>query len=70
MKREPVDSSNIVSVGYDSRKEILEVEFSSGGIYQYRNVPIVVHKKFMDSSSLGIFLSEEIKGRYRYKKIN
>ena len=38
MDRQSVSSSNIVSVGYDPTSETLEVEFQSGGVYQYYNV--------------------------------
>ncbi len=35
MKREPVESSMIASIGYDANAETLEVEFNAGGLYQY-----------------------------------
>lgn len=38
MKREGMKSSNIVEMGYDKEKQILEVVFKSGGTYQYLNV--------------------------------
>ena len=38
MEREPVVSSNVISVGYDDASETLEVEFKNG-VYQYYNVP-------------------------------
>ena len=31
MERQPVDSSNLASVGYDSNSEVLEVEFRKSG---------------------------------------
>lgn len=39
MDRETVQSSNIASVGYDLSSSTLEIEFKSGGIYQYSGVP-------------------------------
>lgn len=39
MNRNPVSSSNVKSVGYDSESSRLEVEFHHGGIYQYYGVP-------------------------------
>ncbi len=38
MDRTSVTSSNIRSIGYDPRSKILEVEFTSGDIYQYFNI--------------------------------
>ncbi len=39
MQREPVQSSNIRSVGYDLDEQLLEIEFENGNIYQYFAVP-------------------------------
>ena len=39
MIRDPVSSSNIASIGYDSDSETLEIEFTNGSIYQYFNLP-------------------------------
>ena len=38
MKRQSVESSNLASVGYDEEKQILEVQFKHGGVYQYFEV--------------------------------
>ncbi len=38
MERFPVQSSNIKSIGYDSDRQTLELEFANGGVYQYFNV--------------------------------
>jgi len=35
MNRQTVSSSNIHSIGYDVKFQILEIEFQDGGIYQY-----------------------------------
>ena len=47
MKHMKVDSSDIVSVGYDSDVKILEVIFYGGPTYQNANVPINVYEKMM-----------------------
>jgi hypothetical protein len=39
MERHSVTSSNVKSIGYDASSSTLEVEFNSGGIYQYYSVP-------------------------------
>jgi hypothetical protein len=53
MDREAVDSSTILSIGYDKATETLEVEFKNGGVYQYYNVPDPVYEQLMQSSSKG-----------------
>ncbi len=70
MQRISVNSTDINSIGYDSQSAILEVEFNSGGVYQYFDVPSHLHEAFMNASSHGKFLNENIKYNYRYQKIN
>jgi hypothetical protein len=69
MYRTPVTSSNIQSIGYDAPSAVLEVEFTSGDVYQYFNVPEHVHQQFMNASSHGEFLADNIRYNYRYQKI-
>lgn len=69
MNRSPVSSSNILSIGYNSQLAILEVEFTSGDVYQYFNVPKHLHHGLMNASSKGQFLNDYIKYSYRYQKI-
>lgn len=69
MERTPVDSSNISSIGYDEGSNTLEIEFHSGGIYQYFDVPIGIHQGIMGAGSKGQYFAQHIKGYYRYAKI-
>jgi DNA helicase HerA-like ATPase len=69
MERETVASSTILSVGYDSVSETLEVEFKSGGLYQYYNVPESVHQNLMASDSKGKFLHVYIKSSYPCSRV-
>ena len=69
MDRTMVRSSDIRSIGYDKLATVLEVEFVSGGIYQYFNVPEYVHHALMNAPSHGKFLNNNIKYNYRYQKI-
>ncbi len=69
MDRVPVTSTNIYSIGYDSQLAILEIEFTSGDIYQYFNVPKYLYHGLIDTSSKGSFLNDYIRYSYRYQKI-
>jgi hypothetical protein len=69
MDREMVESETLLSVGYDSATETLEVEFTNGGIYQYYNVPVPIHRKLMASESKGKFLNVYIKPAYPYSRV-
>lgn len=55
MLRESVASSAISSVGYDPESETLEVEFSSGAVYEYYGVPRKVYRSLMSAPSKGQF---------------
>lgn len=69
MERYSVASSNIYSVGYDERNETLEVEFLSGSIYQYYNVPPNMYAELMRAGSKGQFLNTYIKNAYPYSRV-
>jgi hypothetical protein len=69
MNRTPISSSNLASVGYDSKTCTLEVEFSNGSLYQYFDVPAQVYDALLSASSPGSFLNQQIKGAYRYAKV-
>lgn len=68
MDREPVASSNIVSIGYDAGTETLEVEFKDG-LYQYYNVPQAVYEAFMQAPSKGAFLHANIRNAFPCSRI-
>jgi len=69
MNRILVSSSNIRSIGYDPQSSILEVEFTSGDIYQYFDVPEHLYHELMSAPSMGQFLNDYIKYSYRYQKV-
>jgi KTSC domain len=69
MERIPVDSSNISSIGFDEGSNTLEIEFHSGAVYQYFDVPLNVYQGIMEAGSKGQYLAQHIKGYYRYTKV-
>lgn len=69
MNRQHVSSSNIRSIGYDSKFQTLEIEFHSGGIYQYFNVPESVYNALMSAQSHGSYFHRHIKDEYQWTKI-
>lgn len=66
MKREPVTSSQIKSIGHDPEKNVLHVEFqprkgdTSGQVYEYANVPAPTHAALLCADSKGTFLQKQI----------
>ena len=62
-------STVVAHYRYDPEKLILTVQFVSGLIYEYLDVPAKVYEEMMLSRSKGIYLNKYIKGSYDYKKI-
>ena len=69
MNRTSVSSSNIASIGYDPTSCTLEVEFHSGLIYQYFNVPESVFDALMGAASHGQYFNSRIKERYKFRRV-
>lgn len=70
MKRVSVASTNINSIGYDAERQILEIEFRNGGVYQYFGVPKKTHQDILISGALSRYFSENIKNQYDYIKLS
>ena len=66
MERVPVESSTIENVGYTDG--VLEIEFKSGSVYQYFDVPERIHDELMRAASKGSFFNEIIRGHFRYAR--
>ena len=69
MKRNPVASSSVKSMGYENGQ--LEVEYPNGSVYLYDNVPLEDFQAIRISQSVGRTLKEKVvfKGNL-YTKIN
>ncbi len=61
MLRVRVESRSIRSIGYDPKRSTLEIEFQHGRIYQYFDVPRLVHEQLMAASSKGAGFQEFVR---------
>ena len=61
MDREPVSSSLLRSVGYDSDQQLLEVELQDGKIYQYADVSEQIYQGLIEADSLGRYFNQHIR---------
>ena len=66
MKRNQIRSSMLLSAGYDPDNEIMELEFISGEVYQYLNVPVIHFTGFMNAVSHGEYFNQFIKDQYSF----
>jgi len=70
MIRVAVTSTSIQAVGYSLPSQTLEIEFVSGGVYRYFNVPERLHAGLMATASHGAYFDEHIKeGGFRFERV-
>ena len=65
--RTPVASSSLRSVGYDDGA--LEIEFRSGGVYRYADVPRETYEGLLGARSHGSYFHEHVRSQYDYHRI-
>ena len=49
-----VESTTLSTIAYDDARDLLQLEFCSGAIYQYFDVPAAVHADLLYAPSKGI----------------
>ena len=64
MKRKKVKSSMILSIGYDAKKKILELEFNTGSVWQYVDVSKKIFTGLSKAKSAGRYFLDFIKDVY------
>ena len=58
-------------MGYDQEQRVLEIEFTSGAVYQYFDVPAEVYRGLMAAESHGRHFHQHIRNKsYRYQRMN
>jgi len=69
IKRQPVESSVLAAVGYNAQRRVLEIEFHSGAIYRYLDVPEEIHKRLLAAESKGHFFGAAIRDKFRCERV-
>jgi hypothetical protein len=65
MRRKPIASSVIVSLGYDEAAHILEVEFLSRRVYRFFKVPPLEYVTLLTAPSAGRYFNKVIRRKYK-----
>lgn len=65
----PCESSQVKSHGYDAATRTLAVEYKSGGVYHYHDVPPATYDAMKEAKSVGSFIGKSIKGVHKYARI-
>lgn len=69
IQRMEVGSTNIVSAGWCSTRNCMDVEFKGGAVYRYHNVSAKVWEDFQAAPSKGQFVHSVLK-KYECEKLN
>ncbi len=61
-------SAAVKSFDYDGEKKTLRVEFTSGAVYIYHDVPEEIYKNFQSAPSKGQYLSSQIRDKFGFDR--
>jgi hypothetical protein len=64
-----VESSSVASVGYAAEVRALEIEFRSGAVYRYFDVPAEIYGALLVAESKGAYFNRAVKGRFGYARL-
>lgn len=70
MERKRVNSSKIRGVGYDPKRQTLEIEFSDGKVNAYAGVSPEIHRRLMAAPSPVSFFEDTIAEDYTAQRVN
>lgn len=66
---ERIESSNLDRIGYDLSTHTLAIEFKSGHVHHYDDVPASLVVDLADAISKGRFYAQNIKGKFTSQKM-
>jgi hypothetical protein len=69
MQRTKLASKSVASAGYDDASSTLEIEFTSGRVYQFDAVPRGVYDWLLRTTNKGSFVARMINDRYAYRDL-
>jgi hypothetical protein len=69
MNRVRLISSMMASAGYDPATRVLEIEFATGVVYHYFDVPLDVFQDLVDADSQGRFFHIRIRDTFASQRV-
>ena len=63
-----VYSSNLSDIGWENNE--LDIEFLSGSLYRYYNVPKRIYTNMLSATSKGKYFWRHVRGKFEYERIN
>jgi hypothetical protein len=67
VRRRPVSSASVRTVGWSGGT--LEIEFVSGDVYQYYEVPQPEFAALLAAESIGAHVNKHIKPHYKFREV-
>ena len=64
--RVELQSTILASAAYDNRRAILQLEFRSGAVYRYLQVPEGIYQDLLQAASHGAYFNHAIRDRFPY----
>jgi len=59
----------MASVGYSATRRVLEIEFQTGDVYQYLDVPPAVYRALLAAPSKGRFFHSNLDGVFPHEQL-
>jgi hypothetical protein len=59
----------MASAGYDPATRVLEIEFATGAVYHYFDVPLDVYQDLVDADSQGQFFHTRIRDTFTSQRV-
>ena len=69
IRRQPVCSSNLSSVGYEALSGTLDVGFRNGAVYRHSRVPESLHDGLVRAPSKGAYYATYLRNQYGCRRI-
>lgn len=66
----PVESSVMTTIEYDEDTAELDITFTGGKTYRYRDVPVEIYADLLDAKSKGQFFNERIKKAFPFAAVS
>lgn len=70
IERDLVDSTSIVSVGYDEASRTMEIEFPKAAVYRYHDVSPKQHRALIEAPSIGTHFATEVRGKFPWFRVD
>jgi hypothetical protein len=65
-----LQSTSLKAAEYQPRNALLEVEFRTGAVYRYFEVPASIYQELLEAESKGRYFNQHIRNRFRTEKID